>query len=95
MWESIRTSPAVLSKSDNVEITVGISLLSCVEAKIYFMSSLLPLIFSTIFDFEHTQTSESLRRRVVVSPHPENMGIAVVAVLCKGWGIRYFLFTSG
>ena len=57
-------------------IAVGVSLLLCIEAEIYVMSFLLP-VMAAIFDFQQTQTSGSILNSLFVLSDPENMGVAV------------------
>ena len=74
--DSIPTSLNVLPDPGNMGLAVGIALLSCIRAEIYVISYLLRLM-AAIFDFRHTQMSNSLATSLSVVPDPENVGIAV------------------
>jgi hypothetical protein len=70
-WKSVRTSPTALLDPDNKGIALGILLLTCIEAKMYVISYLYLRLMVTIFNFQHTQTSGSLRSSLVVLPDPK------------------------
>ena len=71
MSDSIFTSLYVLSDPENLGISVGIFLLSCIRAEIYVMSFQLPV--NGRHDFRHTQTSDSVPPNLRVSPDLEDM----------------------
>ena len=57
--EGIRTSPTVLLDPENVGVAVGISFLSYIQAEIYDIACVLP-VMAAMFDLPVTSTSESI-----------------------------------
>jgi len=70
----IQTSPTVLFDLENIGITVIISMLSFILAKIYVISSLLPV--AAIFDLRHIKTSNIIPTSLPVLPDPNIMVIS-------------------
>ena len=58
--QSIHISPSVLLNTENVEVAVGISLLSCIRAEIFVIAYVLPRLMAAISDLPITLTSESI-----------------------------------
>ena len=75
--DSTPTCLCILPDPENMGISVGISLLSCIEAEMYVMSHNYFWLMAAIFDFKHTQTSDSIPTSLCMLPDPKNMGIAV------------------
>ena len=77
---TFRSSFDVEPELGNMDIAVGISLLSCVKAEVYV--NYYPLLVKIgMFDSSQFHTSGILCSGLVVLPDPENMGIAVEMTL--------------
>ena len=95
--DSLPTSLSVLPDPENVGIAVGIAFLSCIRAKTYVISYLLPvyvrhLWFPTYTDVERP-SHQSLR--VARSRKQRCSRWNCFAILYTSWDMRYFLSTSG
>jgi len=63
-------------------VAVGISLLSCIEAEIYAIVYLLP-VMATVCALRLTPTLRTIVRSPIVFPDPKNVGVAVgISLLC-------------
>jgi hypothetical protein len=71
---SVRSGLVVFPDPKNDDLAVGISLLSCIEAEIYVVSYLLPVL-AAIFDFSLIRTSDSVRSSLIVLSDPKKAGI--------------------
>ena len=84
MLDSLRSSPVVLPSPDNMGVTGGISLLSCLKAEIYV--TLFPTYYrltATMFDLPVTPMSESIHTNLIVLLGPENVGLTVGILLLR------------
>ena len=77
---NLLSSLVVLPGPENKVIAVGISLLSCLQAELYVISYDFRLM-GAIFEFRHTQTSDSHPTSLSVLPDSENTGKAVAISL--------------
>jgi len=75
--DSLRGSLVVSPDLENMGIAVGISLLSCIEVKIYVISYLLPVNGSHLLFLFYFQTWDILRISLIGLPDLENISSAV------------------
>ena len=96
--DSTLTCLYILPDPENMGISVGISLLSCIEAEMCVMSYIYFWLMAAIFDFKHIQTSDSILTSLCMLPDPRKHGYSrwnFVAILHRSWNIRYVISTSG
>ena len=95
MSNSLRSSLVLLPDPENMAIAVRISLLLCIQAEIcviYFR------LMAAIFNFQPTQTSNSIHLCLSVLPDHEKLGYSrwkFVAIAYRSWDVRYVTSTSG
>ena len=73
--DSISTCIAVLPDPENMDIAVGISLLSSIEDEIYVIANVIP-VMAVVFDLPLTSMSASVHTSPTELLDPENVGIA-------------------
>jgi hypothetical protein len=74
--DSISTSLSVLLDPENMGIALEFRCYHVYELR-YTLFPIYFRLMAAIFDFQHTQTSDSIPASLSVLPYPENMGIAV------------------
>ena len=79
--ESIHISLSVLPDPENVDIAVGILLLSRIHELKWSLFRIYFRLMAAIFDLRLTQTSESIHTNFSVLSDPKNVGIAIEILL--------------
>jgi len=94
----IRPSPVIIPNAKNINISVGISLLSCTQAEIYVISYPLPVTDRHLWFLDHSDTRhyvDQFSRVAWHRKHRHSRKNFVAIIIYTSWGIRYFISTSG
>jgi len=93
--DNVRTNAVMLLDLKNIGIDVGILLLSRIAA-LHVISYALPVISRHLWLHTHPDKRQCLNQssRVAWQRNYRHSRWSCVAVLCKSWEIRHFIFTS-